>query len=341
VASSVEGLKLDDVAVIDNAGNVLSEDLKSDPQLGSASSQVKYRQQTEDYLTAKVETMLAKVLGPGNAVVRVSATINTEASTTTEEKFDPEGQVPRQEVATEDSTTTLEKAAEKAAGAGTAANVPAPTGGPEADKGPTKSSNVVRSSKTQSYEINKTLTNVIKNPGAITRISAAVFLSEKLNTETNAPAPRTPEQLNELRNMVVNALGITIPKNETATNYVSIQEVVFPSAVNSLSTPVDKVTGYMEMVRPIAALAIAAIVFAVFFFMLRRAKPEEISFELVDDADMAATTQALTDAEDSQQFLPASKNLKVSPELLNSLIRQKPENVGATLREWLITKDES
>jgi flagellar M-ring protein FliF len=97
----------------------------------------------------------------------------------------------------------------------------------------------------------------------------------------------------------------------------------------------------MEMARPIAALAIAAIVFAVFFFMLRRAKPEEISFELVDDAAMAANTKALEDADDSQQFLPASKNLKVSPELLNSLIRQKPENVGATLREWLITKDES
>lgn len=96
----------------------------------------------------------------------------------------------------------------------------------------------------------------------------------------------------------------------------------------------------MEMARPIAALAIAAIVFAVFFFMLRRAKPEEISFELVDDATMAANTKALAGAEDSQQFLPASKNLKVSPELLNSLIRQKPENVGATLREWLIT-DES
>jgi flagellar M-ring protein FliF len=340
VASSVEGLKLDDVAVIDNAGNVLSEDLKSDPQLGSASSQVKYRQQTEDYLTSKVETMLAKVLGPGNAVVRVSATINTEASTTTEEKFDPEGQVPRQEVATEDTSSITEKGAEKNAGTGTAANVPDPNAG-DADKGTSKSSNTVRSSKTQSYEINKTLTNVIKNPGAITRISAAVFLSQKLNTETNAPTPRTPEQLNELRNMVVNALGISIPKNETATNYVSIQEVVFPSAVNSLSTPVDKVTGYMEMARPIAALAIAAIVFAVFFFMLRRAKPEEISFELVDDATMAANAKALADAEDSQQFLPASKSLKVSPELLNSLIRQKPENVGATLREWLITKDES
>ena len=112
VANSVEGLKLDDVAVIDNAGNVLSEDLKSDPQLGSASSVVKYRQQTEDYLAGKVETMLAKVLGPGNAVVRVSATINTEASTMMQEKFDPEGQVPRQETSVEDSSSTSEKAAE-------------------------------------------------------------------------------------------------------------------------------------------------------------------------------------------------------------------------------------
>jgi flagellar M-ring protein FliF len=106
VASSVEGLKVDDVAVIDNAGNVLSEDLKSDPQLGNAASVVKYKQQTEEYLASKVETMLAKVLGAGNSVVRVSATINTEAATMTEERFDPEGQVPRQEVTIEYSSST-------------------------------------------------------------------------------------------------------------------------------------------------------------------------------------------------------------------------------------------
>ena len=149
VASSVEGLKLDDVAVVDNAGNVLSEDLKSDPQLGSASSIVKYRQQTEDYLSAKVETMLSKVLGPGNSVVRVSATINTDASTIAEEKFDPEGQVPRQETTIEDSSNTLEKAAPEPPGAGVAANVP-PDQANE-DQQTNKSSNTVRSSRTQSY----------------------------------------------------------------------------------------------------------------------------------------------------------------------------------------------
>jgi flagellar M-ring protein FliF len=39
--------------------------------------------------------MLSAVIGPGNAVVRVSAEIETEATTLTEERFDPEGQVVR------------------------------------------------------------------------------------------------------------------------------------------------------------------------------------------------------------------------------------------------------
>ena len=83
--------------------------------------------------------------------------------------------------------------------------------------------------------------------------------------------------------------------------------------------------------------------------MLRRAKPEENSFELVDDMATDNTQNALPagEAENENEaeevdmsFLP-SKSLKVSPELLNNLIRQKPENVGATLRDWLIKKTDS
>jgi len=338
VANSVEGLKLDDVAVVDNAGNVLSEDLKSDPQLGSASSIVKYRQQTEEYLSAKVETMLSKVLGPGNSVVRVSATINTDASTIAEEKFDPEGQVPRQETTIEDSSNTLEKSAKEPPGAGVAANVPQD----QTNEQTNKSSNTLRSSKSQSYEINKTMTSIVKNPGAITRITAAVFLATK-PAETGESIPRTPDQINALRGMVINALGIAVPKGEDASNYVSIQEVDFPSTVSQPTAVTEQIGGYMELVRPIAALVIAAIVFAIFFIMLRRAKPEEISFELVDETTDNAAKAALPSGseEDPASFLPTAKSLKVSPELLNTLIRQKPENVGATLREWLTTKSDS
>ncbi|MBU6182758.1 MAG: flagellar M-ring protein FliF [Verrucomicrobia bacterium] len=347
VANSVEGLKLDDVAVVDSAGNVLSDELKSDPQLSSASSIVKYRQQTEEYLAAKVETMLAKVLKPGNAVVRVAAEINTQALTRTEEKFDPEGQVPRQETLIEDTQSTREEAPEGAAGVGTAANVP--TDRPP-QQVPTKSSDSARSSRTQSYEINKTLTNIVQNPGEITRITAAVFLAER-SAETGEPLPRSPQEIDSIRSMVINTLGIVVPRGESPNDFVSITEMPFPPSSIAPDPAADRFGQYMEFIRPIAALVIAAIVFGIFFFMLRRAKPEEISFELVDDSMQNKSAGALPDAqtsEDAEQqgeekpdpmsFLPAARNLKVSPELLNQLIRQKPENVGATLREWLLNK---
>ena len=100
VANAVQGLAADQVAVVDNRGRTLSAELKQDPMLGSATSQMRYRQQVEDYLSKKVETMLATVIGPGNAVVRVSAEIETDATTQTSEKYDPDGQVVRSQTQT-------------------------------------------------------------------------------------------------------------------------------------------------------------------------------------------------------------------------------------------------
>lgn len=53
VANAVQGLVVDQVAVVDHKGRVLSEELKQDPMLGTASSQMKYKQQVEDYLSKR------------------------------------------------------------------------------------------------------------------------------------------------------------------------------------------------------------------------------------------------------------------------------------------------
>ena len=108
VSNSVQGLLPDAVAVVDNRGRVLSEELKTDPLLTTASSQIKYRQSVEDYFARKVETMLAAAVGAGNAVVRVSAEVDTDATTIAEEKFDPEGQVVRSQTNTEDNSASAE-----------------------------------------------------------------------------------------------------------------------------------------------------------------------------------------------------------------------------------------
>ena len=95
VANSVEGLKANFVAVVDNLGNALSENSEEDSIAGLTTSQLGARRNLELYLAKKAEGMLDKVLGPGQALVRVSADINFDTLSRTEEIFDPLGQVIR------------------------------------------------------------------------------------------------------------------------------------------------------------------------------------------------------------------------------------------------------
>jgi flagellar M-ring protein FliF len=83
VANSVEGLKPNHVTVIDNLGNVLSENSDNDSLSGLTSTQLAARRSLEQYLAKKAQDMLEKVLGPGQAIVRVSADINYDTITRT------------------------------------------------------------------------------------------------------------------------------------------------------------------------------------------------------------------------------------------------------------------
>ncbi|HXC99066.1 MAG TPA: flagellar basal-body MS-ring/collar protein FliF, partial [Verrucomicrobiae bacterium] len=93
VANSVEGLQANNVSVVDNSGNVLSENQDNDSVAGLSGNQLSARRNFEQYLSKKAQGMLETVLGPGEAVVRVSADINWDSVTRTDVKYDPDGQV--------------------------------------------------------------------------------------------------------------------------------------------------------------------------------------------------------------------------------------------------------
>src|SRR5271157_1953104 len=104
VDNSVEGLQANNVSVVDNQGNVLSENQENDSVAGLSGNQLTARRNFEQYLSKKAQGMLETVLGPGQAVVRVSADINWDTITRTEEKFDPDSQVARSTVINDEDT---------------------------------------------------------------------------------------------------------------------------------------------------------------------------------------------------------------------------------------------
>ena len=341
VANAVQGLSPDQVAVVDNRGRTLSEELKQDPMLGSASSQMRYRQQVEDYLSKKVETMLATVIGPGNAVVRVSAEIDTEATTISSETFDPDGAVVRSQTQTEDTTNSTEARATGGA-AGVSANIPEKAANAPETVRPTSTSEQSRKNRQTNYEIPRTTKSVTRNPGSVKSVTAAVFISPRMvappapaigpdGTPVPAPAPqpqrRTQQELDALRQVVINALGVKPAAGQSLESLVSLQEMEFQGSdqaamIEKAVAETPGLQGWLEMASRWAAVAGAIAVLLVFWRMLKRQKPEPVPIEVL----------SLT-PENAAQRLPNAAN--VTPELLNDLIRQKPANIGLALREWV------
>ena len=336
VSNSVQGLLPDAVAVVDNRGRVLSEELKTDPLLTTASSQIKYRQSVEDYFAKKVESMLSAAVGAGNAVVRVSAEVDTDSTTIAEEKYDPEGQVVRSQTSTEDTSATAEAAAGGGA-VGTAANVPAEAAAAatSAPGGAQTRTEQNRKNRTTSYEINSTRTSITRNPGTVRSITAAVFINQRVGGTAAAPAPqpRTPEELTALRQLVVTALGVKLAAGQTAESVVALQEVAFPAEPLAVQAEQireqNKLQPYIDMAVRFLPLVVAGVLILFFLRRLGREKPEAVPVELLRELP-ASEQRALIGA-------PGT----VTPELINELIRQKPTNVGTALRDWVAVNKQS
>lgn len=336
VANSVEGMKVDDVAVVDSVGNVLSEKLRDgDPALGSASSQIKLRKTMEDYFANKVESMLVHVVGPGNAVVRVSADMSTDSSTITQEKYDPEGQVLRNATTTDESNLANEGKQPNAA-VGATANTPNKTTGAADGVDNSKKTEETRKSQTQTYEISRATTNTTKNPGEIRKLTAAVFLATRTaGTGANTkPDPRSPEEMKSLRAMVANAIGITASQADPS---VTIQEMPFQSSAEEKIAPLGG--SLLDTLRPWVTPVLALLIIGFFLRQLKRTAGAPSRVEVLD-AEQSALMDRAAPAKllkNGRRAAPPAK-AAVSPEMLNEMIRQKPDNVSVALREWMTAK---
>jgi flagellar M-ring protein FliF len=343
VANAVEGLSANNVVVADNLGKALSANREDNSATGQSSSQLEARRELEKYLATKAEGMLERVLGPGQAVVRVAAEINWETVSKTEEKFDPET-VQRSSMIDDETldTTTGENTAPPV---GTATNSSTET---NKVSGLTNSSKTKKKRTTTQFEISRITSTIAQGVGGIKRLSAAVFVASRYEG-TGADrklVERKPEDLQKLRRIVQSALGIL--ENGTPQNdQITLEEMPFnEEAVVEMSKQLEKDTRmqfYWDVGRNVV-YALLGLGFLLAFLKLVN-RPAE--------GDLLASTQQQTSipinipAQDASasETAPtlASLNTRrrdagpgvVTVEMLNQLIRENPEGVTQAVRSWL------
>lgn len=321
VARAVKGVNKSNVAVMDNQGNLLSDEADSDGVAGVAGQMMKAYQAQERRLEQKIETMLARIVGKDKVVARVSVNLDTKSSTLLDEKFDPDGQVPRTQTTDKDSATTVETQPQNTA-TGMGANIPNVSQDASSDDPIMAQSDEKRESKTTDFEISRTLNETVQEPGAIIGRSAAVLIAK-------GDAPRSPAEIDSIHGAVVNAIGARFDQSDLAT-HVTVHEVEFqPSYAGPTGETLNQFQHLLDTYGPhlknLLGIVLALVIFFIFLRMLKKFKPSEAEVQVLD--------------EDDQQMLAGTRSLGsgLTPELLNDLIQEKPDNVSTALRKYLET----
>lgn len=217
VAGSVEGLRPENISVVDVDGNVLSAGMSDESNFaGLTGSQQEFQTELEAGLEKRVQTMLERVVGKGKAIVRVTASLDFKQEEKTEEIFDPDSAVIRSEQRSEERSQGNTPVAMGIPGV--AANLPETAGGAV----PGESSNEAKkTNETMNYEINKVVRRTIQPTGTIRRLSVAVLLDGTYQLaagedgkETFSYVSRTDEEIKKYENIVMKAVGYNAERGD-------------------------------------------------------------------------------------------------------------------------------
>jgi flagellar M-ring protein FliF len=336
VANSVEGLKPNHVSVVDNLGNVLSENTDDDSISGLTGTQLVARRNLEQYLAKKAQDMLDKVLGPGQAIVRVSADINYDTLTRSDEKFDPDGQVIRTQ--TKDDQNTDSSTVTTTTPAGIAGNSSASTNSSPGSAPVNNTQNHTTTSTVQ-YEIGKTTSSLVEAAGGIKRLTASVTVAAQTQGtgDDRKIVTRSPEDLEKLRSLVASAVGIDTTRGDT----VALEELPFNSEfATEVTHELDqqqKQEFWWDLARNATYPALGVVALLILLRLFKRTPIQDIPLGVPVGRLMTAQNgngngnghgSRLGDQYESPPGV-------VTVEVLNRLIKENPANMTQAIRDWM------
>jgi flagellar M-ring protein FliF len=324
VASSVQGLSLNKVAITSDTGEELWPNGAGgggDGDLGLEDAEASYDQQQQGQINA----MLANTLGAGMATVVVNATLNENQSTTDALTYGTTGKsgIPLT------ANTDAEKLTSKGGSSGTGATIPTTTGVTTGSG----NSNYSNNTSNSTFGVNKTVTTIKTAPGALTGESVSVLVSSKV------PAA----ELSNITSAVQAAAGISAANLKAGTDALVVKQVKFPiSTTTGTATAAAPASGMTGMIKE-ALVGIAAVVFLFFVTrMLRRRESEPLALRQATWLRELDSPRSLIELEDEagsaepvrvKRLRPAkSSTAKVQ---IEDLVEHEPDRVASQVREWM------
>jgi flagellar M-ring protein FliF len=276
VASSVEGLKSENVVVVDSEGNMLADGMgtasESDQSLkdDQRAAELAYAAEVQK----NVQNILDTILGPNRSVVKATVEMDWTQREITSNTFAPT------EVAIRSSQIINESSSDGGATGGVAgavSNLPTPVATTTANG----NSTYQRSEETLNYEVSQTQLHEVIAPGKVNRVSVSVMV----DNITDAT------QMTSIKSAVEVAAGI----DSTRGDKIVVESFAFDrTAMDALSADLAKQQQqelYMQIGMAVAtAMAVLALLFVILRMInnVRNASKESWKTVLRPVSEMAA-----------------------------------------------------
>lgn len=205
VASAIDGLSPNRVSIVDETGNLLASGSEEEGAQAMILNAQAHATQIQDTLRAQITDLVTGIVGAGRARVQVAAELEMNRVTQTSDVFDPESQVIR---STQNRNQESESQQRKPGDGVTVGNeLPAATA---AATNPDESESTTNTEEVVNYEISRTTTTQVKEPGAIKRLSVAVLVDgiyTRNQDGTYTYSQRSDEELSRIATLVRSAVG--------------------------------------------------------------------------------------------------------------------------------------
>jgi flagellar M-ring protein FliF len=282
IASSVEGLKPENVVVVDSNGNMLADGTGKvgDPTATTKNNQRVAELEYASEVQRRVQTLLDKILGPNKSAVQATVDMDWTQREVTSNSFEPTTIALRSSQVITESSSSADGSTGGIPGAGS--NLPTPIATNVASSG---ASNFQHNEQTLNYEVSQVQSKEVIAPGKVTRVSVSVMV-DNITDQT---------QLDSIRAAVQGAAGIdTTRGDQIVVESYAFDRTAYDAMIAELANQQQQEL-YMQIATVVgAALALMVLLFFVLRMLsnLRNASKETWRPVLRPVAEMAALQPA-------------------------------------------------
>jgi flagellar M-ring protein FliF len=354
VASSIPELKLENVTVVDQKGNLLSMGVE-DERLVIAAQHLEYTKKVENDTILRVQRLLSPIIGDDKFKIEIAADLDFTETEQAEESFNPD--LPS--VRSEQTVEEIRGGADSAMGIPGALSNQPPNGGsaPEVATGEegeiaaTMPSNS-RKQAVRNYELDRTVSYTKHEKGRLRRLSVAVVVDDKFipNPETGEMVRTrwTDNELERIAILVRDAVGFSAARGDS----INILNESFISEAETIDylVPWYQTSWFKSLVKQLAGVfIIGLLIIGLLRPVLKGLAQSGLKSRAQDEAkELAALQAAGVDSFDSLSdetvTLTGGDAIALpSPEegyerqlnAVKGLIAEDPGRVAQVIKRWI------